>query len=78
MVRKDIYWPENDLSFIRVYLLCLFPPTKADKESMRALKSQPGGYEVTFTLLNPRPDDIRVSWDIQSAIDSKYLEISHK
>jgi len=44
---------------------------QADKDSMRSLVSSPG-YEVTFTLINPQPDVISVTWDVQAAIDSKY------
>ena len=35
---------------------------------MRSLRSHPG-YEVTFTLLNPQPGVLDVTWDITDAID---------
>jgi len=44
---------------------------QADKDSMRSLGSS-AGYEVTFTLINPQPDYLSVSWDVQSAVDSQY------
>ncbi|ELU07676.1 hypothetical protein CAPTEDRAFT_220035 [Capitella teleta] len=45
---------------------------QADKDSMRALQSQPNGYEITFTLLNPQPSHVRASWNIQEAT-KRYL-----
>jgi len=42
---------------------------QADKDSMRSLESSPG-YEVTFTLINPQPDLLSVTWDVQSAVNS--------
>jgi len=44
---------------------------QADKDSMRSFGSSPR-YEVTFTLINPQPDVLSVTWDVQSAAD-KYL-----
>jgi len=38
---------------------------------MRSFGSSPG-YEVTFTLINPQPDVVSVTWDVQSAVDSMY------
>ena len=43
---------------------------QADKESMRSVRYQPG-YEVTFSLLNPQPDILKVTWDIKGAIAGK-------
>jgi len=47
---------------------------QADKDSMRSLGSSPG-YEVTFTLINPQPDVLSVTWDVQSAVDSMYMSL---
>jgi phosphatidylinositol glycan class S len=45
---------------------------KADKASMRALRSTPG-YDITFTLLNPQPDLLRATWDVATAVN-KYMQ----
>lgn len=39
-----------------------------------SLQSVPS-YEVTFTLLNPQPDELDVSWDISDAIKSNSIQI---
>ena len=43
---------------------------QADKDSMRAVRSH-SSYQLTFTLLNPQPDILNVTWDIEGGIDSK-------
>ena len=49
---------------------------QADKESMRAVRYQPG-YEATFSLLNPQPDILKVTWDIKGAIASKNIHFNN-
>lgn len=44
---------------------------------MRSVRYQPG-YEATFTLLNPQPDILRVTWDIRGAISSEWTKALHK
>ena len=43
---------------------------QADKASMRSLRSH-AGYDVTFTLLNPQPDILRVKWAIKDAVNGR-------
>uniref|UniRef100_A0A8C4S2Q7 Phosphatidylinositol glycan anchor biosynthesis, class S n=1 Tax=Erpetoichthys calabaricus TaxID=27687 RepID=A0A8C4S2Q7_ERPCA len=42
-------------------------------DSMRAFKSSPGNYEITFSLLNPDPKSHDLHWDIEEAVD-KYIQ----
>lgn len=69
-ILQDIF--VNEESIRRVFNMAVSRSTVlADKDSMRSLGSSPG-YEVTFTLINPQPDVLSVTWDVQSAVD-KYL-----
>lgn len=69
-ILQDIF--VNEESIRRVFNMAVNSSTVlADKDSMRSLGSSPG-YEVTFTLINPQPDVLSVTWDVQSAVD-KYL-----
>ncbi|XP_060573029.1 GPI transamidase component PIG-S-like [Ruditapes philippinarum] len=45
---------------------------KPDKEMLRSVRFH-SGYDVTLTLVNPRPDILDVSWDIESAVNA-YLD----
>jgi hypothetical protein len=38
---------------------------------MRAVQYH-DGYDVTFTLINPAPSRLNVSWDIAQASDSEF------
>ena len=63
----------HPLTFCVCVCVCV---CQADKDSMRSLGSSPG-YEVTFTLMNPQPDVVSVTWDVQSAVDSEYNQHHH-
>lgn len=45
---------------------------KPDKETLRSVRSHPG-YDITVTLVNPRPDIIDAQWDIRGAVEA-YLQ----
>lgn len=45
---------------------------KPDKETLRSVRSHPG-YDITITLVNPRPDIIDAQWEIKGAVDT-YLQ----
>ncbi|XP_045189708.2 GPI transamidase component PIG-S-like [Mercenaria mercenaria] len=41
---------------------------KPDKEMLRSVRFH-SGYDVTLTLVNPKPDILDVNWDIESAVN---------
>ncbi|XP_035824543.1 GPI transamidase component PIG-S isoform X2 [Aplysia californica] len=45
---------------------------RPDKSSMRSFRFHPG-YDVTFTLMVPEPERVRVDWDIETGIKD-YLQ----
>ena len=49
--------------------MCVFQP---DKEVLRSVKFNPG-YDVTLTLVNPRPDVLDVQWDVETAIQGQLV-----
>ncbi|XP_074654533.1 GPI-anchor transamidase component PIGS-like [Tubulanus polymorphus] len=61
LVNEDLL--ENSYQTAKGHRLSLKP----DKDSMRSVGYHPN-YDLTFTLINPQPDIIRVSWNIETAV----------